>query len=80
MQLIPDWRNAWRFWSMQLGALGSSLIAVLVMVPDVAISAWLTFPDDLKSIMPPQYMPMFGVVLYVMGMVARVIRQKKLHV
>ena len=38
-ELIEDWRNFWRFWSVRLGIVGSAITGVLIAFPDVALSA-----------------------------------------
>ena len=39
LELIEDWRNFWRFWSVRLGIIGSAITGVLIAFPDVALSA-----------------------------------------
>jgi hypothetical protein len=79
LQLIEDWRNFWRFWSVRLGVIGSALTAVLVAFPDVALSAWAMMPADLKAYLPERYMPLFGVAVFVLSLIARAIKQTKLE-
>ena len=79
LELIEDWRNFWRFWSVRLGIVGSALTAALVAFPDVALSAWAMLPADLKAFLPERYMPLFGVAVFVLSMAARVVKQNKLQ-
>lgn len=79
LQLIEDWRNFWRFWSVRLGIVGSAVTAVLIAFPDVALSAWAMMPADLKAAIPERYMPLIGVVIFVASLVARAIKQTKLE-
>lgn len=78
-ELIEDWRNFWRFWSVRLGIVGSAITGVLIAFPDVALSAWAMMPADLKSAIPERYMPLIGVVIFVASLVARAIKQTKLE-
>ena len=78
-ELIEDWRNFWRFWSVRLGIVGSAVTAVLIAFPDVALSAWVMMPADLKSAIPERYTPLIGVVIFVASLIARVIKQTKLE-
>ena len=79
LELIEDWRNFWRFWSVRLGIVGSAVTAVLIAFPDVALSAWAMMPGDLKAAIPERYMPLIGVVIFVASLIARAIKQTKLE-
>ena len=79
LELIEDWRNFWRFWSVRLGIVGSAITGVLIAFPDVALSAWAMLPADLKAAIPERYMPLIGVVIFVASLVARAIKQTKLE-
>ena len=79
LELIEDWRNFWRFWSVRLGIIGSAITGVLIAFPDVALSAWAMMPADLKSAIPEHYMPLIGVVIFVASLIARAIKQTKLE-
>ena len=78
-ELIEDWRNFWRFWSVRLGIVGSAITGVLIAFPDVALSAWAMMPADLKSAIPERYMPLIGVGIFVASLIARTIKQTKLE-
>lgn len=79
LNLIPNWKHFWRFWSLRLGALGTVLTSLLIAFPDVALQAWNILPDDLKGFIPERFAPMLGVVIFVLSMFARVVKQNKLH-
>ena len=79
IELIEDWRNFWRFWSVRLGIVGSAITGVLIAFPDVALSAWAMMPADLKSVIPERYMPLIGVGIFVASLIARAIKQTKLE-
>jgi hypothetical protein len=78
LEIIEDWHNFWRFWSVQLGVIGSAITAVLVAFPDVALSAWSILPADLKASIPERYMPLIGVGIFVASLVSRAIKQSSL--
>lgn len=79
LELIEDWRNFWRFWSVRLGVIGSALTGWLVAFPDQALQAWALLPADLKAYLPERYMPLVGVAIFVLSLIARAIKQKKLE-
>jgi len=79
LELVEDWRKYWRFWSVQLAAVGTVITGIFVAFPDAALSAWAILPHELKSSIPPQYMPLIGVVVFALSIVARLVKQKNLH-
>lgn len=80
MQLIRDWRKAWRFRSLQLGVIGTALTSLFIAAPDAALYAWALLPDDIKSHLPPGFIKYSGVGILVLSFVARLVRQPKLEV
>ena len=64
MKLVPDWRRAWRWFSMQAMAVSAALQA-----------AWLGLPPDLKSRLPVEWLPALAIAVLVLGAVGRVIDQ-----
>lgn len=61
MRLVPDWREAWRWHSVQI-------MAVLAVLPSV----WAALPPDVKAWVPESWqLPIFG-LLAVAGVVLRV--------
>lgn len=79
LEFIEDWRDFWRFWSVRLGVIGSALTGFLIAFPDQALQAWLLLPADLKAYLPERYMPLVGVAIFVLSLIARVIKQSKLQ-
>lgn len=64
LQVIEDWRNAWKW------------ISVNAMIAAGAIQgAWLQMPDDLKAHVPPQLVSGATIALLVLGVVGRLIKQ-----
>lgn len=78
MQLIPDWRQSWKFWSIRFGVLGTGLIALFTEFPTAALWVWASLPDDLKSRLPPEFMEYVALMILVGGVIARIIDQPKL--
>lgn len=79
IKLIHDWRKlAWKFWSIKLGAVGTTLTSLLILWPDSALYLWGAMPEEVKAMLPPQYVPMIGVVIFALSMFARLVKQQKL--
>ncbi len=58
MRLIPNWRQAWRFWSMR--AAGAKAILV---------TTYLSLPDKLQDAFPPRYALAMAVIITVFGVI-----------
>lgn len=64
MKLIPNWRSAWRMFSVQAQA-----IAIAV------IGAWQAIPDDIRASIPQWGLWALLAVILVGGIVGRLIAQ-----
>lgn len=74
MQLVPDWRNWWRWWSVRLVALG----AILEVFADAIPSLIMALPIELRATLSPEHIQWAAYACIVAGIVARVIRQPRL--
>lgn len=75
MKTIPNARSAWKFWSMQLTALGTTVLSVLVLVPEAAVWAWQLMPVEWRDAVSREHMPLLSVIFFVGSAVARVLKQ-----
>jgi len=66
MKLIPDWKKAWRWFSVQ------ALIAIAAL-PVV----WSMLPSDVKTFLPDGWEPWILVGLALAGLIGRVIDQNR---
>jgi hypothetical protein len=66
MKLIPNWRDAWKWFSVQA-------LAAIVALPFV----WASLPADVKSYLPDSAEPWILVVLAAGGLIGRIIDQQK---
>lgn len=64
MRFVPDWKQAWKWFSMQVYAL-------ILAIPVV----WMGLPADVKAMVPNGWEPWVFVVLAVVGGLGRVIDQ-----
>lgn len=78
MQLIDNKEDFIKFWSVKLGTAGTAVTGAMVVSPDLALQVWQTLPDAIKAMIPPQYMPLIGVALFVSSIISRAIKQQKL--
>lgn len=77
--LISNVKEAWKFWSLQLGTIGTIIASVFLASPEAAMTAWNLFPLEFRQFIPPQWMPFIGVFLFACSMVARIIQQHNLQ-
>lgn len=66
VKLIPDWRRAWRFFSVQAMVLAAAIQG-----------AWATLPPEMISTIPDGVVRSATFVLMVLGTVGRLVDQKK---
>lgn len=64
MKLIPEWRKAWRMFSVQAQAIGVALCATYVQMY-----------DQLKETFPPAWMAGLTAAIFAVGILGRVIKQ-----
>lgn len=80
MKLIDEWKNGWKFTSVQLQALGSAIFALFMAWPDAALAAWNVMPAEVKALLPERAMMLVPLPLFIAAMVARFIKQEKLAI
>ena len=66
MQLIPQWRRAWRMFSVQAQALAFAILG-----------AWQVMPEEMKATLPPSAVYWASMALLVAGIVGRLVVQPK---
>ena len=66
MQLIPEWRKAWKMFSMQFVAAAAAVQAAV-----------LSLPETIRQFVPDKWMHVLAMFLLVGAMVGRLIQQEK---
>lgn len=66
MKFVENWRDAWKWFSVQA-------LAVLIALPMV----WMALPADVKAYLPDGWEPWVLVILAAAGLLGRVIDQNK---
>lgn len=61
MKLVPDWREAWRWFSVHV-------FLILAALPPV----WATLPADVKAFLPIEWQPWVLCALALAGVLGRV--------
>lgn len=78
MNLIPNWRQAWRWWSVRVSALGTLLLALAIAAPDVVAGAWALLPAEVLAILPRNVALIVPLMLQAGTGLARILRQRGL--
>ncbi|HCB2065812.1 MULTISPECIES: DUF7940 domain-containing protein [Klebsiella pneumoniae complex] len=68
MQLIENWKSAWKMWSVRI-------LAVLAIVA----TSWAAVPDSVKALIPDQYLGYVVGFVSVCAAIARIIKQFSLN-
>lgn len=66
MRLVPDWRQAWKWFSVQA-------FAILAAVPLV----WVNIPPEVQAYLPPEWRPYILALFALAGFIGRVTDQGK---
>lgn len=64
--LIDDWKQSWKWFSTQAMALAVSIQG-----------AWMFIPEDMKESVPKDLIGYVTVALLVLGVVGRLVKQRK---
>ena len=66
IKLVEDWRQAWRWFSVQAMGVATAFLAV-----------WAVFPDDLKAVLPAGWTKAIAIAVLLIGLVGRLVQQPK---
>ncbi len=79
LEFVKHARLLFKTWSVWLASLGSMLSAWVQSFPTSALDAWSTLPQDVKDILPHNYLGLIGAFMVAMGVIAQFVRQKSLN-
>jgi hypothetical protein len=64
IQLVEDWRKAYKWFSMHIMAWGA-----------VVLTAYLEAPAELKAAIPPDLLNKISIAMLVLGVIVRLLKQ-----
>ena len=64
VKLVDNWRNSWKWFSMQCMAAAGAIQ-----------STWMLLPDDMKSVVPPQLVSYATIAILALGGIGRLVSQ-----
>lgn len=65
-------------WSLRFNAIGTTLLGWIAVYPSVIADSWNMLPAETKAYVPEKYLFYVAITLFLLGMVSRVIDQKKI--
>lgn len=77
--LVPGARQAWRWWSMRLNALGIAILAWVQFDPVGALAVWNMMPVQVRGAVPEHFLTALALFFFALAMLARVVKQPKLE-
>lgn len=77
-RLVDDARCFLRWWSVRFNAAGLAILSWVSFDPVSALAAWNMMPAAVRQVLPAHFIAYAGLALFVLGMLARVVDQKKL--
>jgi len=78
MKLIENWKQAWKFKSVQVGAV-SAFFYALILISEQFLNVWNVIPQELKNKIPENIAEWVGVFVGVAMVLARLKKQPELH-
>jgi hypothetical protein len=70
LELVPDWKKAWKFASIQISTVG----AVLMVLWEIVNQTWLAIPSELQANIPNSQH--IALSLFVLGIFGRILKLK----
>ncbi len=71
-----DWREASRWWSLRVSAIGSLLFAAMSLIPDQLLALWNMMPSEVRAHVPARAGSWIGMILFLLVVVVRLIPQR----
>lgn len=78
MKLVDDAKQWYKLHSIQIGALAVVIASLIEAAPDAVLRAWMMLPQEVKAVIPEEYVRYSGIALFVLAMLARLIKQPSL--
>lgn len=77
MKLINEWKQAWKYLSVQFNVIGIILLSILVELPNHLVVSWSLLPSEVKDILDKEHLVYIGIVFMILSTLGRIISQTK---
>ena len=78
MKLIEDVKHWYKFWSIQLSALGAFLLSAWFAYSNEITTWWMIYAAEYFPFLSPQTIKWIGLLLVIAGQLARLVKQPQL--
>lgn len=76
-RLAPEASQWWKLWSIRLNSAGLFLLSWIWFDPISILAVWNMMPAVVHTIFPPNALVGLGLILFVLSMLARLVKQPK---
>ncbi len=77
--LVDEAHEWWMLWSTRLNGAGLALQTWIQIDPAGVLGVWQMMPDSLKTIVPSNIFQLIAIILFVLGMLLRFVKQPKVE-
>lgn len=77
--LVPEARQAWRWWSLRFNAIGLAILGWVQFDPVGALAVWNMMPANVRAALPPHLLTFVAFTFFALAMLARVVKQPSLE-
>jgi len=77
MKLIKDWKQSWRFLSVQFNILGVVILSILMELPNHMLTTWALLPQEFKDMLDKDNLLYMGMGFMILSVIGRLISQAK---
>jgi len=78
IELIAEWRQAWKYLSVQLSIIGVAFQYYMLEFPIDAYSHWAAMPQEVKDVIPATVLPYVGPSIMALALVSRFVKQNNI--
>ncbi len=77
--LVEEAREWWMLWSTRLNAIGVAILAWIQIDPVGVLEVWNMMPESIQSVVPSNIFQLVAITLFLLGMMARFVKQPKVE-
>ncbi|MXO66247.1 hypothetical protein [Altericroceibacterium endophyticum] len=77
IDLIEEWRDAWRYWSVKLNAIGLAIMAWVWFDPTALLYVLNLAPPALRHYVPDRIEALIGFAVFALAIISRLVKQRK---
>lgn len=75
MKLIDEWKESWKYLSIQINTLGIFILALLAEMPSHLLGTWSLLPQEIKDVLDKEHLVYLGIIFMVLSILGRIVSQ-----